>query len=171
MKLRGDEVLTILSEAALENAQIDKAVAAMGIAQNLKNEEKAIVARGGGSKSVQMGLEQAARQGLFAGSSKTKVRHLRCRLTWNVSFATERETIIAAARNAWHMMGEFRKRTGRLQIQVKRSRQPYKASFCWVHALLCARSEASQKMNSSRWTHARTGWRDCSLQYEEKLGQ
>ena len=46
-KLRiADEILTFLAEAALEIEQIDKAVAAMGIAQNLKDEENVIVARG-----------------------------------------------------------------------------------------------------------------------------
>ena len=43
----------------MDNAQIDKAMAATGIAQNLKMEENVIVARGGGSKSVQAGLWQA----------------------------------------------------------------------------------------------------------------
>ena len=43
-----DEVLTILAEAALENQQIDKAMEAMGIAQNLKKEENVVVARGEG---------------------------------------------------------------------------------------------------------------------------
>ena len=66
-----DEVLTFPAEAALENAQIDKAMAAMGIAQNLKEEENVTVARGGGSTSVQAGLRQATSQGLFAASSKT----------------------------------------------------------------------------------------------------
>ena len=35
-----DEVLTILAEPALENEQIHKAMEAMGVAQNLKKEEK-----------------------------------------------------------------------------------------------------------------------------------
>ena len=54
-KLRiADEISTKLVEAALQNTQIDKAMAAMGIiAQNLKKKEKATVARGGGSKLVQ----------------------------------------------------------------------------------------------------------------------
>ena len=36
----------------MENEQIDKAIAAMGIAQNVKKEENVIVVRGGGSKPV-----------------------------------------------------------------------------------------------------------------------
>ena len=43
-----EEVLTILAEAALENQQIDKAMEAMGIAQDLKKEENVVVARGEG---------------------------------------------------------------------------------------------------------------------------
>ena len=61
-----DEVLTTSAEAAPENKQIDKAMAAMGIAQNLK-EENVVVARGGGSKSVRMGPAQAARHGDSGG--------------------------------------------------------------------------------------------------------
>ena len=76
------EVLTILAEAALENEQIDKAMEAMGIAQKMKKEENVVVARGGGPKSVHTGLGQAARHGLFAENSKTKVRYLGSRLTW-----------------------------------------------------------------------------------------
>ena len=45
MKLRiAHEILAFLAEAALENALIHKAMAAMGIAQNLKEEENVIVA-------------------------------------------------------------------------------------------------------------------------------
>ena len=59
------------------NEQIDKAMTAMGIAQNLKEEEEGVVvARGGGSKSVQVGLAQAGRQGILAGDSKAEVQHL-----------------------------------------------------------------------------------------------
>ena len=85
-----DEIMTILPEAALENEQIDKAMVAMGIPHNLKNEDNVVVARGGGSKSVQMGLAQAARQGILAGDSMAKGRHL------------VRETRIAAAWNSWY---------------------------------------------------------------------
>ena len=74
-------MLTILAEAALENEQIDKAMEAMGIAQNLKKGENVVVARGGGPKSVHTGLGRAARQGLLAENSKTKVRYLGSRLT------------------------------------------------------------------------------------------
>ena len=52
-----DEVLTILSEAALENEQIDKAMPVMGVAQNLHE------AKENGPKSLQMGLAQAAGKG------------------------------------------------------------------------------------------------------------
>ena len=49
MQLRiADEILTFLAEAALENSQVDKAMAAMGIAQILREQENVIVARGGG---------------------------------------------------------------------------------------------------------------------------
>ena len=55
-KLRiADDILTFLAEAAMENEHIDKAMAAMGIAQKLKEEENVIVARRGGSTSVQAG--------------------------------------------------------------------------------------------------------------------
>ena len=94
-----DEVLAILAEAALENEQIDKAMEAMGVAQNLEQEENVVMAREEGSKMVLMGLAQAARQGILAGISKTKVRYLGSRLTWNLAFAAEikREVRISAA--------------------------------------------------------------------------
>ena len=68
------EILAFPAEATLENEQIDKAMAALGISQNLKKEEHVVVARGGGSKSVQTGPGHAARQGLLAVNSTTKVR-------------------------------------------------------------------------------------------------
>ena len=83
-------------------------MAAIVIGQNLREEEKVVVARGGESKSIQTGLGQAVRQGLLAEKLKTKERFLG-RLTWNMSFATERETSIAAAWNAWRMMDQFPK--------------------------------------------------------------
>ena len=64
-KLRlADEILTFLGEAAFENEQ---AMAAMGTAQNLKEEENVIVAREVGTKCVQPGLGQSTSQGLCAG--------------------------------------------------------------------------------------------------------
>ena len=71
---------------------------AMGIAQNLTKEENVVLARGKRSESVQMGLAQAARQRILAGISKTKVRYLGSRLTWNTAFA---------GWNASHMIGQF----------------------------------------------------------------
>ena len=79
----------------------------MGIAQNLKEEENVVVARGVVSKSVQMGLAQTACQGILAGNLKTKVRYLESRLTWNTPFATERATRMTGAWNAWLMLGRF----------------------------------------------------------------
>ena len=70
-----DEVSTVLTEAALENEQDDKAMAAMGIAQNLNKEETVVVARGGGSMSVLKSLAQASRQG---DSSKQPNREQCC---------------------------------------------------------------------------------------------
>ena len=105
-----DEMLTILAVAALENDQIDRAMTGMGTTQNLKKEENVVVARGGGSKSTHAALGQAARQGLFGVRFETKGRYLGSRLTWNMSSATERDTRIAAAWNAVHMMGQFWKR-------------------------------------------------------------
>ena len=67
----------------MENEQIDKAMVAMGTAQNLRKEEDTRRVRA-----------------LLAGELKTKVRYLGSRLTWNLSFATERETGLAAAWNA-----------------------------------------------------------------------
>ena len=95
---------------------------AIGIAQNVKEVENVVVARGGGSRSAQVGLAQAARQGIMAGESKTKVRYLDGQLTWNMSSATETETRISAAWNAWHMLGQFwkRKKAGGPQVQVQR---------------------------------------------------
>ena len=108
MKLRvADEVLTILIEAAVENTQIDKAMAAMGIAQKLKEVENVVVAPGCDSKSVQTGLAQTACQGILAGNLKTKVRYLESRLTWNISFTTGRATRMTGAWNAWLMLGQF----------------------------------------------------------------
>ena len=99
---------------------------AIGIAQNVKEVEvNVVVARGGGSKSVQMELAQAARQGILAGESKTKVRFLDGQLTWNLSFATERETRIAAAWDAWHMLGQFSKK----QVDFKFKCNVFKATI------------------------------------------
>ena len=102
-----NEVLTIWAEAVVENEQIDKVMEAMGVAQNLKKEENAVVARGEGSESAHMGLAQAARQGILSGSSRTNVRSLGSCQTWNMAIAAEREIRINAAWNAWHMMGQF----------------------------------------------------------------
>ena len=46
-------------EEALEIEHIDMAMAALGTTRDLKGEENVIVARGGGSKSVQAGLGHA----------------------------------------------------------------------------------------------------------------
>ena len=64
-----------LEEAVFENEQLDRAMAAMGIAQNLKKEEDVIVARGVGATSVLAGLGQARSQGIFAGGSTSTVRY------------------------------------------------------------------------------------------------
>ena len=56
-------------------------MAVMGIAQNLKEEENVLVARGAGAKSVQASLGQATNHGLHARSSKTTVRDLGSNLT------------------------------------------------------------------------------------------
>ena len=56
------------AEAALENEQIDKATEAMetmSTAQGFEKEKDIVAARGEGSKSVQLGLAQAARQWIF----------------------------------------------------------------------------------------------------------
>ena len=50
----------------------------------------------------------------LAGESKTKVRYLDGQLTWNMPSTTETETRIAAALNAWHMLGQFWKNAGGL---------------------------------------------------------
>ena len=65
------------------------------------------MARGVGATSVQAGLGQATCQGLLAGSSKFTVRHLGSSLTWNTSFAKERETRIAAALECVANVGRF----------------------------------------------------------------
>ena len=83
------------------------AMAAMGIARNLKKEENVIVARGVGATSVHAGLGQATCQGPFAGSSKFTVRYLGRRLTWNMSFAKETETRIAPALECVANVGRF----------------------------------------------------------------
>ena len=70
------EILTFLAEAALENEHIDKAMAAMGITKNLKEEENVIAVRGGGSTSVQSGLGHATRQGLPCRELKDDIKVL-----------------------------------------------------------------------------------------------
>ena len=80
---------------------------AMSIAQNWMKEVNVTLARGVAATSVQAGLGQATSQGLFARSSKTTLRYLNTRLTWNMTFAKERETRIAAAWNAWRMLCDF----------------------------------------------------------------
>ena len=112
---------------------------AIGIAQNVKEVEvNVVVARGGGSKSVHMELAQTARQGILAGESKTKVRYLDGQLTWDMSSATETETRIAAACNAWHMLVRFWKKKSRwtLSSSATSSKQPYRAHCCQACALL-----------------------------------
>ena len=82
---------------------------------------------------------QAARQGILAGESKTKARYLDGQLTWNMPSATETETrIIAAAWNAWHMLGQFWKKKSRwtLSSSATSSKQPYRAHCCQACALL-----------------------------------
>ena len=101
------EVLTSVPGAALESEQIGKVMEAMGIAQNLKGEEDVAVARGEGSKFVQFGLAQAARQRILAGISETKVRYLGSRLTWTMAFAAENAVGINAVWNARHLMEQF----------------------------------------------------------------
>ena len=104
--------------------------AAMDIAQNLKKEENVVVARGGGSKSVQMGLAQTACQGILAGNLKTKVRYLESRLTWNTSFATERATRMTGAWNAWLDAGSVLESEGvTSNSSAMSSRQPYRGAL------------------------------------------
>ena len=70
-KLRvAGEILPFLEDAAFENEQVDMAMAAMGSAWNLKEEENVIEARGVGATSVQAGLGRATSQDLLAGCSK-----------------------------------------------------------------------------------------------------
>ena len=132
------EVVTILAEAALWNEQVDKAMETMGVAQNLKKEEKVVVARGEWSRSVQMGLAQAGRQGIlagisktrqgiFAGTSKTKVSGLGGRLTWNMIFAAGKEIRTNAAWNAWHMTVMFWK--AKVQMQRLQRNSAVRASL------------------------------------------
>ena len=68
-----DAILLFLGETTSEKEQIDNAMAAMGIAQYLK-EENAIVARGVVATSVQSNHGQAKSQALFLRSSNTTVR-------------------------------------------------------------------------------------------------
>ena len=72
-----------------------------------KKEENLIVARGVGATSVQAGLGQATCQGRLAGISKITVRYLGSRLTWNMSFAKERETRTAPALECVANVGRF----------------------------------------------------------------
>ena len=107
-KLRvADEILTFLEGAAFENEQIDMAMAAMGIAGNLKKEENVIVAREVGATSVQAGLGQATCQGPSAWEFKVHGEILGRRLTWNMSFAKKRETRTAAALECVANVGRF----------------------------------------------------------------
>ena len=104
------------------------------------------MARGVGATSVQAGLGQASCQGLFAGSSKFTMRHLGSRLTWNMSFAKERETRIAAALECVANVGRFLECAS--QRQLKKC-NVFKATSR-VCALLQARMGALQRMDSSR---------------------
>ena len=125
-----DEVLTVLAEAALENEQIGKAMGVMeameamgmGTAQNLKKEENMVVARGEGSKSVQMGLAQTARQGIFAGTSKTKVlllgkpTYLEYGLRLRERERESEKQELMQTWNAGHMMGAVLESKSKLQV-------------------------------------------------------
>ena len=102
-----------------------------------------VVARGGGSKSVQNGIGTSGTPGALCGEVKNEGK---------VSGKpTERETRFAAAWNAEH----------RSPAQVQRLQGKHFFRDC---ALLQEKMEASQKTNSSRWKHARASWRDGSLQ-------
>ena len=135
-KLRAaDDIFTFFMKAAFENKQIGKAVSVMGSAQNLKKEEDVIVARGVGATSVQSGLRQAKSQELFAGSSKTTARYLGSRLTWKMSFAKEMETRIAAASNAWRMLGELEKSSVNFKFECNVFKSTDQGA---LHSGLCA---------------------------------
>ena len=115
-----------------------------------------------------MGLGQAPRQELLAESSQTKVMCLGSRFTLYYVLRQKKkgETIIAAARNAWHMMGLVWK----AQVDSKYKRNVFKATVQGaLLSGLCVFARqfymvAAQKTNSSRWKHATTGWRDGSLE-------
>ena len=133
-----DEVVTILAEAGLENEQIDKAMEAMGTEV---------------SKSVHMGRSQSARQGIFAGTSKTKVRYLGSRLTWNMAFAAEKEIRTRAAWNAWHIIEAVLESKRKFQVQVQRLQGNGGALFSGP------RASAGQKRTLHRERAASAGWR------------
>ena len=86
--------------------------------------------------------------------------------------ATERETRIAAAWNAWHMLGQFWK--PQVDFKFKCNvfpKQPHRAHCCQACALVQDKMEASQRMSSSLWKDARITCKTAGCSDEEKLGQ
>ena len=161
-----DKVFSMLAKAALENEHIDKATAAMGIAQKLKEEEKVVVARGGGSTSEQKGLAPVVaresggrleREGNVLGESPNLQHVLR--------YSKENPNCRSLERVAH--AGPAPECEGGLQFSsVTSSKQPYKA-HCWqACALFFLRDKvgASQRTSSFRCKDATTIWQDVFLQ-------
>ena len=80
-------------KAAFEKEQIDNSGGSSGHCTELV-----------GAKSAQTSLGQATSQALPTGSSKTTVRYLCSRLTWNVAW------------NAWRMLGDFLESASQFRI-------------------------------------------------------
>ena len=56
------EVITIVHQVKLQNQQLDRAMANMGIVKNLKKEEHVVVIRRAGARSVHLVLAEATRR-------------------------------------------------------------------------------------------------------------
>ena len=91
--LVADEILTFLGETAFENEKIDKGDGSSGHCTEHV-----------GVKSAKTSLGQATSQALLTGSSKTTVRYLCSRLTWNMAW------------NAWRMLGDFGQSASQFRI-------------------------------------------------------
>ena len=160
-----DDVLTIFAEAAVENEQIDKAMAAMGIAQNLKEEENVVVGARGRIKVRTTGLGAST----AAGDSGERLED-EGRIFWEPlnleSVPSPRqgkhESPQPGTRGTCWVSSEHHRWIS--SSCATSSKQPHRAHCCQVCALFAGQNGTLQRVSSSRRKDAGINWRDGSLQ-------
>ena len=166
-------MFTILAEAAPENEHVDKATAAMGIAQKLKKEENVVVARGGGSTSEQKGLAPVvARESGGRLERESNVLGESPNLEHVLRYSKENPNCHSLERVAH--AGPAPECEGGLQISsVTSSKQPYRA-HCWQACALfsCGTRWALHRERAlSVAKMPQQSGKTSSCNDEEKLGQ